>query len=71
MKEKAQRQSGSHSSKLDPLQQTLKSDPAEEKRIIEKFRKEGFDSLTPIQRKALPVIARRVNCILVAPTGSG
>ncbi|HEY8139677.1 MAG TPA: DEAD/DEAH box helicase [Nitrososphaera sp.] len=71
MKEKAQNRSGSHSSKLDPLQQTLKSDLAEEKLVIEKFRKEGFHSLTPIQRKALPVITRRVNCLLVAPTGSG
>jgi ATP-dependent Lhr-like helicase len=49
----------------------LKSELAEEKLLIEKFRKEGFHSLTPIQRKALPVIARRVNCLLVAPTGSG
>lgn len=71
MKEKAQNRSGSHSSKLDPLQQTLKSDLTEEKLVIEKFRKEGFHSLTPIQRKALPVITRRVNCLLVAPTGSG
>jgi len=71
MKEKAQNRSGSHSSKLDPLQQTLKSDLPEEKLIVEKFRKEGFHSLTTIQRKALPVIARRVNCLLVAPTGSG
>ncbi|MGI0025663.1 MAG: DEAD/DEAH box helicase, partial [Nitrososphaera sp.] len=55
----------------DPLQLTLKSDLAEDKLIIEKFRKEGFQSLTTIQQKALPVISRRVNCLLVAPTGSG
>src|SRR5262245_52666136 len=54
----------------EPLQ-TLKSDHVEEQLIIEKFRKEGFASLTTIQRKALPVIARKVNCLLVAPTGSG
>jgi ATP-dependent Lhr-like helicase len=42
-----------------------------EQLIIENFRKEGFESLTTIQQKALPVIARRVNCLLVAPTGSG
>src|SRR6185503_19142133 len=51
--------------------QTLKSDHAEEQLAIEKFGKEGFTSLTTIQRKALPVIARRLNCLLVAPTGSG
>jgi ATP-dependent Lhr-like helicase len=38
---------------------------------IAKFRKEGFTSLTAIQEKALPVISRKVNCLLVAPTGSG
>ncbi|HKR57566.1 MAG TPA: DEAD/DEAH box helicase, partial [Candidatus Nitrosopolaris sp.] len=36
-----------------------------------KFKKEGFESLTVIQEKALPVIARKINCLLVAPTGSG
>src|ERR671927_1180430 len=38
---------------------------------VNKFRKEGFNSLTIIQEKALPVITRKVNCLLVAPTGSG
>ncbi|HEV8387887.1 MAG TPA: DEAD/DEAH box helicase [Nitrososphaera sp.] len=70
MKEKAQNQSDI-SSQQDPLQLTLKSDFAQDKLIIEKFRKEGFQSLTTIQKKALPVISRRVNCLLVAPTGSG
>ena len=41
------------------------------KSTIERFRKEGFTSLTSIQEKALPVIIRRINCLLVAPTGSG
>jgi len=70
MKEKAQNRSDI-SSRQDPLQLTLKSDFAQDKLIIEKFRKEGFQSLTTIQKKALPVISRRVNCLLVAPTGSG
>jgi ATP-dependent helicase Lhr and Lhr-like helicase len=35
------------------------------------FREIGFHLLTEIQRKAIPVINRRKNCILVAPTGSG
>ncbi|SRR5579884_4251513 len=39
--------------------------------VISKFKKEGFQSLTTIQEKALPVIVRRINCLLVAPTGSG
>jgi ATP-dependent Lhr-like helicase len=70
MKEKAQNRSDTNSQQ-DPLQLTLKSDLADDKLIIEKFRKEGFQSLTTIQEKALPVISRRVNCLLVAPTGSG
>ncbi|MDP9015159.1 MAG: DEAD/DEAH box helicase [Thermoproteota archaeon] len=58
--------------------QTLKSDnndhahhTEEEEVIINKFRKEGFSSLTTIQRKVLPIISRKINCLLVAPTGSG
>lgn len=39
--------------------------------IFEKFRREGFNVLTDIQQQALPVISRRINCLLVAPTGSG
>ena len=39
--------------------------------VHDKFSREGFTSLTAIQQKALPVIARKVNCLLVAPTGSG
>ncbi|HKX81184.1 MAG TPA: DEAD/DEAH box helicase [Nitrososphaera sp.] len=70
MKEKAQRPSDSISQQ-DPLQLKLKSDLAEDRLIIEKFRKEGFQALTTIQEKALPVISRKVNCLLVAPTGSG
>ena len=59
-------------SSKEPLQQTLKSEPFfDERLLVEKFRKEGFSSLTTIQKKALPVIARRLNCLLVAPTGSG
>src|SRR5687768_7610520 len=64
-------QNRSDISRQDPLQLTLRSDLAEDKLIIEKFRKEGFQSLTTIQQKALPVISRRVNSLLVAPTGSG
>ena len=70
MKEKAQKRSDI-SSKQDPLQLTLKSDLEEDHLIIEKFRQEGFRSLTTIQQKALPVISRRINSLLVAPTGSG
>lgn len=39
--------------------------------IYEKFQREGFDSLTIIQRKSVPIIARKINTLIVAPTGSG
>jgi len=69
MKDQAQRQN-ENSSAPEQLQ-TLKSNHTEEQLVIEKFRKEGFSYLTTIQHKALPVIARKINCLLVAPTGSG
>jgi len=68
---KEQARSKNENSSIPEQLQTLKSDHAEEQLTIEKFRKEGFTSLTAIQRKALPVISRRLNCLLVAPTGSG
>ncbi|HYY66710.1 MAG TPA: DEAD/DEAH box helicase [Nitrososphaeraceae archaeon] len=39
--------------------------------VAEKLKKQGFQAATPIQIKSLPVIARKINCLLVAPTGSG
>jgi len=39
--------------------------------IVDKFRSAGYDQLTPIQKKSLPVLSRRINALLVAPTGSG
>ena len=39
--------------------------------VREIFLKEGFKSLTAIQKKAIPVISRKINSLLVAPTGSG
>lgn len=49
----------------------LQTDSELDRLVTEKFAKEGFQELTTIQRKALSVIARRINCLLVAPTGSG
>ena len=43
----------------------------EETRIYEKFHREGFKTLTVIQKKSVPIIARRINTLIVAPTGSG
>jgi ATP-dependent helicase Lhr and Lhr-like helicase len=69
MKDQVQKQNENNS--IPEQQQTLKSDYPQEQLVIEKFHKEGFSSLTEIQKRALPVIARKLSCLLVAPTGSG
>jgi ATP-dependent Lhr-like helicase len=42
-----------------------------DEQIVESFRIEGFQNLTKIQKISYPVISRKQNCLLVAPTGSG
>src|SRR4051812_28632905 len=75
MKDQAQKQNENNNNSSAPDQlQTLKSENRyhhAEHIVIDKFKKEGFSSLTTIQRKVLPVISRKINCLLVAPTGSG
>ena len=39
--------------------------------ISEAFRRAGFDSLTIIQKKAIPKILQKRDCVVIAPTGSG
>jgi ATP-dependent Lhr-like helicase len=42
-----------------------------EEKVREFYRSQGFPNLTQIQDKSLPVICRKIDCILIAPTGSG
>ena len=42
-----------------------------ESSIVNSFGANGFSSITSIQAKAIPVLARKKSCLLVAPTGSG
>ena len=42
-----------------------------DQQILESFSREGFQKLTKIQKISYPVISRNLNCLLVAPTGSG
>ena len=39
--------------------------------LEEKFRQLGFENLTEIQRKAVPIIYQKIDSLVVAPTGSG
>ena len=39
--------------------------------ISEKFKSLGFDSVTEIQKQAIPEILQEKNCLIIAPTGSG
>ncbi|MGI0069774.1 MAG: DEAD/DEAH box helicase, partial [Nitrosopumilaceae archaeon] len=36
-----------------------------------KFHNLGFENLTEIQKKAIPVISQKIDSLVVAPTGSG
>jgi ATP-dependent Lhr-like helicase len=39
--------------------------------ISKKFKSLGFDSVTEIQKQAIPEILQEKNCLIIAPTGSG
>ena len=39
--------------------------------LTDKFRSIGFENLTDIQKKAVPVVYQKIDSLIVAPTGSG
>src|SRR2546426_4718760 len=39
--------------------------------FTEKFRSLGFENLTDIQKKAVPIVYQKIDSLIVAPTGSG
>ncbi|MDA0756549.1 MAG: DEAD/DEAH box helicase [Crenarchaeota archaeon] len=39
--------------------------------ILKKFKSIGFETLTEIQKEAIPEILQEKNCLIIAPTGSG
>jgi len=51
-------------------QKILKSHPPEAF-LEEKFHSLGFEQLTDIQKRALPIICQKIDSLIIAPTGSG
>jgi len=54
----------------DLEQKILKSHPPEAF-LEEKFHSLGFEQLTDIQKRALPIIHQKIDSLVIAPTGSG
>ena len=53
------------------LEQDRISNPQLESGLITKFHSLGFENLTDIQKKAVPIIFQKIDSLVVAPTGSG
>ena len=56
---------------MNDLEQKILRNPPIENFLEEKFRSFGFEQLTNIQKKAIPVIYQKKNSLIIAPTGSG
>ena len=51
-------------------QKILKNHPLDSS-LEEKFHSLGFEQLTDIQKKAIPIVYKKINSLIIAPTGSG
>ncbi len=56
---------------MNDLEQKILRNPPIENFLEEKFRSFGFEQLTNIQKKAIPIIYQKKNSLIIAPTGSG
>ena len=56
---------------MNDLEQKILRNPPIENFLEEKFRSFGFEQLTNIQKKAVPIIYQKKNSLIIAPTGSG
>ncbi len=56
---------------MNDLEQKILRNPPIENFLEEKFRSFGFEQLTNIQKKAVPIIYQKKNSLVIAPTGSG
>ena len=56
---------------MSEQEQNLKKDLQIDSNLSKKFELLGFSKLTEIQKKAIPYIFSKEDCIVTAPTGSG
>ena len=56
---------------MSELEQKTLKNPHAETFFEEKFHSLGFEQLTDIQKRALPIIYQKINSLIIAPTGSG
>jgi len=56
---------------MSELEQKILKNPPPKNFLEEKFHSLGFEQLTDIQKRALPIICQKIDSLIIAPTGSG
>ena len=56
---------------MSELEQKILKNHPPEAFLEEKFRSLGFEELTDIQKRAIPIVYQKINSLIIAPTGSG
>jgi len=56
---------------MSELEQKISKNPPLEAFLEEKFHSLGFEQLTDIQKRSLPIIYQKIDSLVIAPTGSG
>jgi len=56
---------------MSELEQKTLKNPPPKNFLEEKFHSLGFEQLTDIQKRALPIICQKIDSLVIAPTGSG
>ena len=56
---------------MSELEQKILKNHPPEAFLKEKFHSLGFDQLTDIQKKAIPIACQKIDSLIIAPTGSG
>ena len=56
---------------MSELKQKILKKNLSEAFLEEKFHSLGFEQLTDIQKKAIPIVYQKLDSLIIAPTGSG